>query len=359
MKRGKGSFALDLDGTGYGGGGYGRIHRPRRPVPPTARIKVLAQDVGGGGPAVREAGRLASLRAEVARSPLRRAARLRLVQALEQSGQLEEALEAARAWLKLDREHSGAVRAEAAILAALGSGRETLRAFASLADLAPRDARLHRGLASMFQAKGEAAAACAHRRALQSLSPSDGEAALGLARCLATQGDWDEARLAAQPALSARDRDVQREATRLVDDLAVRRPPPDEMPSLAAGLWARDDLVVEARWDGTSDLDVVVRLPSGERLAAHAPLPRGARVSDQRSGGSARSEAVTLRSARAGRYLVEVSRFGGASAAQPVRGELVIRALRGGRRSVAFELPAGRSNTRVAEVEITPAGWTY
>jgi hypothetical protein len=166
--------------------------------------------------------------------------------------------------------------------------------------------------------------------------------------------------VAAQAALGARDRDVQREATRLVDDLAVRRPPPsDEMPGLAAGLWARDDLVVEARWDGPSDLDVVVRLPSGERLAAHAPVPRGGRISDQRSGGSARSEAVTLKNTRAGTYRIEVSRYAGAAATERVRGELIIRALRGSRRAVSFELPAGKGSARVAEVDITSGSWTY
>jgi hypothetical protein len=108
---------------------------------------------------------------------------------------------------------------------------------------------------------------------------------------------------------------------------------------------------VEARWSGDADLDVSVTTPSGTRLAASAPTGSSVRLVDRQLGGV--TETLAVPSARAGTYLVEIQRYRGQAGAAdlPIRGEIVIRALRGPSRVFPFELRG--PSTRVAEVAIS------
>jgi hypothetical protein len=205
----------------------------------------------------------------------------------------------------------------------------------------------------MFEAKGESAAACSHRRALASLAPADGGAALDLARCLLAAGDWDGARAAADTAANGKDHGAARDAQRLIDDIAVRR-----APAPAARIAEpRGDIVVEARWEGAEDLDVALVLPSGERLAAGAPLPAGRRAVELPVGQQGQSEWLALTRANAGRYAVEVGRYAAAGAKTPVHGEVRVRALRT-QRTFTFDLQPG-GIARLTEISVSRPAATY
>jgi hypothetical protein len=149
--------------------------------------------------------------------------------------------------------------------------------------------------------------------------------------------------------------ELRRQAARLVDDIAVRRrldPRAGGLgTTLSPALWARDDLVVEVRWQGAVDLDVALVHASGERNAAHAPRGAGARVRDRDQGDGSQPEVLAVRKLRPGRYRLEVASYAG-SPAGIVRGELTVRALRAGRRTFSFELRPG-AVAEVAEVEIS------
>jgi tetratricopeptide (TPR) repeat protein len=291
--------------------------------------------------------RVQALLDEVRAQPLRRPARRALLTALWSLGRLEDARAAAWDWLETDREQEAAVVAYADALGRLGAGREALRAYASLAVLAPRRAGTHRMLAAMFEAKNERDAACSHRRAVASLAPQDGQAALDLARCLAGAGDWEGARQVAAVAAAAKDHAAAAEARRLIDDLVVRRPP---TPS-AATAEPRGDIVVEARWEGGEDLDVTLVLPSGERFAVGAPQPAGRRAVERPVGQQGQSEWLALARAGAGRYAVEIGRYAAAGAKAPIRGEVRVRALRT-ERSFGFEVQPG-AVARLTELTVT------
>jgi hypothetical protein len=330
-----GDFGLDEIATAHPSLGRHRGWQPQPPPPPPPSATVRP-------PTAVRPERVAALAADVRQKPLARALRRQLLDGLTALGQLDEARAAAWEWLQADREHEAAVLAYATALARLGAGRDGLRAYASLADLAPRSAATHRKLAAMFEAKGERAAACAHRRSVVSLAPHDGAAALDLARCLVADGDWDGARAAAETATRGPERAAARA---LIDDIAVRRPP------AAPATPPRGDVVIEARWPGDEDLDVALVLPSGERLAAGAPLGPGRRVVSAPVSPAGLAEWVALGWARAGRYTVEVGRYGAPLAKGPVHGEVQVKAL-GTRRTFAFEVPPG-GIARVCEITVS------
>jgi hypothetical protein len=183
-------------------------------------------------------------------------------------------------------------------------------------DLAPDDAKLHRRLAAAYERAGMSERACAHRVTLAELDEHDPSAVARAVRCL--RGLGRDA--AANRALAAAASDEVR--SRASAEAGV--PPADERQ--------KGQLVIDASWDGPSDLDVSVVTPQGGRLSW-----LGGRVGVFGAMATAAGrERLGLARLSRGNYLIEVSRSQ-VGDQRPVRGTIDVSA-HGKRRRLSFEL---------------------
>ncbi len=195
-------------------------------------------------------------------------------------------------------------------------GEVALRLLTGVVDLRPEDAALQTRLADAFDRAGQAARACAHRVALAEIRRTDADTVGAALRCERATGDRELSDLLLA---SVREDRVRERAER-------------EAGEAASAPRARGDLVIEASWAGEDDVDLSLIAPDGSRLSW-----MGGRTTvvgeDARASGR---EAIGLRYAGAGSYLVEVSRTDPEDH-RIIRGQLRIRVL-GESRSVPFVL---------------------
>ena len=118
-------------------------------------------------------GMLAELEQKVQQAPKDRAARQALVRGLVTAGQLDDALTAARDWRAHDAYNLVAVRSVGDVYAEMGDRERARRAYSSVVELLPNDARAQRALVGVLKQSGDLAAAYERLTAASILAPSD------------------------------------------------------------------------------------------------------------------------------------------------------------------------------------------
>ena len=116
---------------------------------------------------------LAALEQRVQQAPKDRAARLALVRGLVAAGRLDDALAAARDWRAHDAYNLVAVRSVGDVYAERGDRERARRAYSSVVELLPNDARAQRALVGVLKQSGDLAAAYERLSAASVLAPSD------------------------------------------------------------------------------------------------------------------------------------------------------------------------------------------
>jgi tetratricopeptide (TPR) repeat protein len=368
--------------------------------PGFVRVPVKVATIAGApvrADAAAPAAAVAALRAKVDAGPDVRANREALLKRLVRLGRYDEARAEAEKWLALDAESPAPLEWLGDLALQAGDLPRAVRLYDSLAELTPSVAKLHERLARMHAAKGDAGAACAHRRAAIEVAGDAAKtaaAALELARCERSLGHEAEATVAAKAGLASLSRaSVHAPAPVPVPVLAavpsasgwVRLAgytsggmAPSPLPAVPAPLAAPavtyapaiqralekfladkpgaaapakprlpgGELVAELRWDSPADLDVALVPPKGDRLGALKEL-RGIAVRDS-LGGADGPERLAARELGTGTYLLVVSAAGGPVPAA-VSGTLRVKA-RGATRTLAFTIPAGKVAAEVASV---------
>ncbi len=243
-----------------------------------------------------------------------------LVRALSRAGHLERAEEVAREWMERDRLDPEALTYLADVVGRRGEREKALRLLSGIVDLQPESQVLQERMANAFERANQAPRACAHRVALAEIRPGDEELVAAAVRCERSLGRPEAAErlLAAVP---SDDREDVRQA-------AATAPSPERV---------RGDLMVEATWTGSSDVDVTLVTPQGTRLSWMGGRTNVVGEDARRIG----RERVGLRRASVGTYYVEVNRVD-PNDRTPVHGTLEIRA-RGERQRIPFRLEGTRT----------------
>jgi hypothetical protein len=352
MTRDLGTFGAANHGAGAGGGDAGASGMVRMEEAPAANF-------GGGARAMPRNNMIAMKRvwtriaavsaydrvdpsitneigkyeADLAKNPDSREKHRALVQALSYAGDIAKAKDVAQKWLERDKLDPQALGYLADLAGRDGERDRSLRTLAGLVDLEADKVALHERMVNAYERAGRLAQACGHRIAIASIQETAGSAtaipsAATAARCLRTLGRERDADLVMQ---GLRDDTSRANAEKLATVAAVA-------PRVAG------DLVVNAKWDGGSDLDVSLVTPDGTRVSW-----MGGRsdvvVADSTS---TEREELAVRSLRRGNYLVEITR--GDAGHSPAHGSLDVTVL-GVHKTLPFELTGTR--TVVGRIAVT------
>ncbi|MCA9535684.1 MAG: FecR domain-containing protein [Myxococcales bacterium] len=227
-----------------------------------------------------------------------------LVRALSRAGSLVRAEEVARQWIARDALDTEALTYLSDVVGRRGERDRALRYLSGIVDLNPESEALQERLALAYERAGKTEAACGHRVALAEIDSDDATHVADAARCRRGLGDA----AGAEGLLSGMDtpRNMERARTE------VERPASPES--------VRGDLMLDATWSGSDDVDLTLVTPQGTRLSW-----MGGRTSvvGEDAGRSGR-ERLGLRRAGVGSYYIEVARVQ-SSDNQPVRGEIRVR----------------------------------
>lgn len=218
--------------------------------------------------------------------------------ALSRAGEIDQALELAEKWWAKDRLDPEALERMALSEQSLGHGARALRLLGSMADLAPRDAALQERLASAYAAAGKTAASCAHRRALAALKPDDADAAAAAYQCLSWMGKTDRAEALVE---------------RFGNEMTRARLRTRLEASAPAAPDVRGDLRIEATWDRSADLDIVLVHPDGRRSSWMG----GVAGTAAKDADDDRREELGFRRLKTGLYRIEIVRHDLDAAAEP------------------------------------------
>lgn len=288
-----------------------------------------------------EAG-LAELEAKVQQAPKDRAARLALVRGLVAAGRLDDALGAARDWRAHDAYNLVAVRSVGDVYAERGDRERARRAYSSVVELLPNDARAQRALVGVLKQSGDLAAAYERLTAAAELAPSDRRLAFERADTAERLGRPDEAAALFRSVVESKDapESVRYPAKqRLAQLLGVERRQALVSGDAAAGdaLLAQiealglsggtvNDIKVYLTWDtDRSDVDLWVLNPGGEKVFYQHKVGRGgdALFDDVTTGYG--PESYSARQAAPGTYLVYVNYYGTSrDAFAEARGEVTV-----------------------------------
>jgi hypothetical protein len=307
---------------------------PRRLVPMRRVFDRKAAFEPAGAVVADVAAKLAEAERALAIAPDSRDKTAALYALYATTGRLGEAQELTARWSGRDALDPDAIAARADLAARQGDRDAGLRVLGGLADVRPGDKAPLTRLAGLYDAAGDAATACAFRVALAEITSSDPKAVAAAVRCAGEQGQGDLA------AALRRDADAKQSAA--VDALLAA--PPAVSTALAG------DVRVSAEWSGAVDLDVALVDASGRRLSWLGAPAKIAVTS--RDATSLRAESVAFAGLPAGRYLLEISRAGGAGDRAPARGEITLT-LPGETRRVAFSLDGARAELGAVRVFFT------
>jgi len=314
-----------MDAEMFGGGAVAdpppRRRRPRRRMRRMKRVWFRTggvQQYLGVRPAISKA--VADFESKLSDEPNSRERHRALVQALSYSGDLDRAYQVASAWLERDRLDPQALVYMADILGRKGRRDQAVRMLSGVVDLQPDSVKLHRRLALAYERIGDARQACSHRIALAEIEPNKVAASAAAVRCQRALGR-DRA---ANHLIHAASSDEQR---RKIGASAAKP---------AKQRRVRGQLVLNATWSGTTDIDLTLVTPQGTRLSwmGGRTTVRGDSASD------AGRERLALTGIPRGKYLVEVSRTREGDRT-PVRGRLDIRLL-GKKKAITFDLDGDR-----------------
>lgn len=288
-----------MDDWGGGGGFPGRGMRRMRRV--SIREGYIRTDSG-----VRERDTAAVTAAEAAlrEQPDSRDRHRELVRALSRAGSLVRAEEVARQWISRDALDTEALTYLADVIGRRGERDRALRYLSGIVDLNPENEALQERLALAYERAGKTEQACSHRVALAEVESDDAAHVASAARCRRALGDT----AGAEGLITGMDTPRNQEAARAAVD------------SPASPEAVRGDLMLDATWSGSDDVDLTLVTPQGTRLSWMGGRTGVVGSDATRTG----SERLGLRRAAVGSYYIEVSRVQRADQ-QPVRGEIRVR----------------------------------
>lgn len=310
------------------------------------------------------------LREAVADEPRERQHRFTLVRALIDAGELEDALEAARAWREVDAYNLVVVRLIGDILSELDRPAEALRTYSAVTELLSEDPEAQRALATVLEAQGQLDAAYERLEIALSLRPEDQRLSFELADVALRLGKLDEA--SARLEAIAADEDAPRalrypakqrlgqvyaQRRRATDDEAERREWTAKIEALGLKGGSENDIKVYLSWDtDRTDVDLWVINPRGEKIFySHKTGAFGGALLDDVTSGYG-PESFTAQQAKAGSYAVEVNYFGSRGAMKEARGEVLVIVNEGREDEQMFNfpyvLPKRGDTVRVAEIEV-------
>ncbi len=244
-----------------------------------------------------------------------------LVQSLSYAGELERALDVARAWHERDRMDPQALVAIADVLGRQGKRADALRVLSGVVDIQPDDEALQERLAAAYARIQDKEHECDHRIAVAEIDADDAGDVASAIRCLSGLGRAD----AAQRVTLDADASVRNAAL-----TAAALPAPAEA--------IRGQLVLGASWLGASDLDISLITPQGTRVSW---MGGRSDVAAEAAGELGR-ERLALRRAPRGNYLIEVSRADPADT-RPIQGTVEVN-VHGTRRMLSFDLSGPRAS---------------
>jgi len=273
--------------------------------------------------------RVTTAEAALRESPDSRDRHRDLVRALSRVGELERAQEVTLAWIERDQLDPEALTYLSDIVGRGGDREESVRLLSGIVDLRPDDRVLHERMANAFDRAGMPERACAHRVSLAEIRIDDNDVQAAAVRCergLSRRG-------AADMLLTALEDDDQRRRVEeaVAQNSAPRRP--------------RGDLMLDATWSGSADVDLSLITPQGTRISWMG----GRRNVVGEDGTRAGAEKLGLRRATRGNYMIEVNRID-PDDHTPITGRIQVRAL-SGRRTIPFTLTGER--VVVGRVDIT------
>lgn len=329
----KDDYALSMD---EGGGPRGPLLVTPPPPPPQRRFIPMRKIWERHGSVVTPASTpssaspdaIAAARREVEANELRREAVKKLFTLLFLSGDLEGAGAVAEKWSSKDPMDPDALTARADVAAGRGERDLAIRIMGSVVDIRPGDHKSQWRLARLHRWAGRGELGCRHSMAVAQIRSTDGKSLAEGVRCARDLG-WT----GVASDLEAGANDATRRAASSI--LAQRA----EDPNALSG-----DLRLEATWDGGDDLDLAMVHGDGRVSWLGAPTKAVITARDVQSGGR---EALALRGAGAGDYVVEITRPSGHTGT--IRGAVDISAA-GDRRRVPFVLDGSRA--RIALVKI-------
>jgi tetratricopeptide (TPR) repeat protein len=253
---------------------------------------------------------------------------------------VEQAADAAERWAGKAPLDPEALRARADVAARRGDREGAIRMLGSVVEVRPDDAKAQGRLARLWRWAGRPELRCRPLQALAELHPGDAARVADAIRCARAAGQYelaDDLLAAAEPKAAGTIRSL------------LDRPERDD-----DGL--RGDLRVEAAWSGGGDLDLAILDPRGQRVSWFGG-PTRATVS-ARDAVSPGREAIALRGAGAGEYVIEIGRLlgdddGADDAGGIVRGELTV-SVAGTRQRVPFTLRGGHARVALASITLVP-----
>jgi len=278
--------------------------------------------------------KLAAARAAAQASPDERSKTRDLVRILAASGLLDEASDVVTKWSERDPLDADAITARADLLARGGDRDAALRVLggitASTKPASASDAAQVESVLALAHERAGKPEACAFRVAAAELRPEDNDAVARAVACERAFGRATSADLW-MSALKTSQRTV-------VATLAAKYEPAARGASTAPEGSSSGDVVVDASWDGSADLDIAIIDPQGNR-AAWSGRMKAVRVQDPTS---RTHEQLAFSTSAAGQFTVELVRTDGVAPAGLVRGQVTVRSL-GSSSSFPFVLTGARA----------------
>jgi tetratricopeptide (TPR) repeat protein len=314
-----------------------RLLRQRRMIP-MRRIWERVGAVVVDRLAPRAAGRnaIASLESRLADDENRRDLVKRLYTLHTLADDVAQAADAAERWAGKAPLDPEALRARADVAARRGDRDAAIRILGSVVEVRPDDLKAQQRLARVWRWAGRPEIGCRPLQAFAELHPGDAPRVAEAIRCARRTGQ-----------------------TELADDLLAAAEPKaagairsllERSESDGDGLYG--DLRVEAIWSGgDSDLDLAILDPRGQRVSWFGG-PTRATVS-ARDAVSTGREALALRGAGAGEYVVEIGRAAGDDDGRIVRGEITVT-VAGTRQRVPFTLRGQHARLALARITLVP-----
>jgi Flp pilus assembly protein TadD len=312
-----------------------------RPAQTTLTLEAVDQEPAAGR-RVPSAQRLATMAKSVSQRPKDRAARFALVRGLMAAGQMDAALQAARAWRQVDAYNLVVVRLLGDIHAARGERAQALRVWSAVVELLSKEPSAQRALASALKQAGEIEAACDRLQAAVRLRADDQRLAFELADCLWRIGRHDQARsrfeaIVANPKSRSLIRHPARQrlarihsAARLQalkrGDTQKARQWGEAITALKLHGGTDNHIKVYLTWDiDRSDVDLWVTNPKGEKVFySHRKGRFGGELFGDVTDGYG-PESFTASRAAPGVYTVQVHYFGTSrNGLKEARGEVAI-----------------------------------
>ncbi len=264
--------------------------------------------------------RVTTAEAALRESPDSRDRHRDLVRALTRVGELERAREVTEAWIERDQLDPEALIYLSDIVGREGDREQAMRLLSGIVDLEPDDRVLHERMANAFDRAGMPERACAHKVSLAEIRPDDVEVQAEAVRCERGLSRRD----AADMLLGALDDDDERR--RVEEEVAQ-----NHAPSRPHG-----EIMLDATWSGSSDVDLSLITPQGTRISWMGGRTNVVGEDGSRVG----AEKLGLRRAAPGSYMIEVNRID-PDDHDTITGRIAVRAV-DGRRTIPFTLTGER-----------------